>query len=131
MNLCYISDIQTEELIHCDNPKLPHENVHDTNTSSCDQSDAEVSTETPDSSELDSDFSDSDFSNSVSSSSEGDHDQLSNKEKQNVEMCLLSCFLRNNFSASSSKDVLCTMQKVFPECKSLGNLNYEKLLGIS
>lgn len=134
MNLCYISDIQTEELIHCDNPKLPHENVHDTNTSSCDQSDAEVSTETPDSSELDSDFSDSDFSdsdfsNSVSSSSEGDHDQLSNKEKQNVEMCLLSCFLRNSFSASSSKDVLCTMQKVFPECKSLGNLNYEKLWG--
>lgn len=139
MNLCYISDIQTEELIHCDNPKLPHENVHDTNTSSCDQSDAEVSTETPDSSELDSDFSDSDFSdsdfsdsdfsNSVSSSSEGDHDQLSNKEKPNVEMCLLSCFLRYNFSASSSKDVLCTMQKVFPECKSLGNLNYEKLWG--
>lgn len=90
---------------------------------SCDQNDADVSTETPNSSELDSDFSDSDFSdsdfsNSLSSSSEEDNDQLSDNEDLNVEMCLLSCFLRNNFSASSSKDVLCTMQKAFPECKS-------------
>lgn len=101
---------------------------------SCDQNDADVSTETPNSSELDSDFSDSDFSdsdfsNSLSSSSEEDNDQLSDNEDLNVEMCLLSCFLRYNFSASSSKDVLCTMQKAFPESKSLGNLNYEKLWG--
>lgn len=133
MNWCYISDIQTRELLHCDNPKLPHQNLQGANTS-CDQSDADISTETPNSSELDSDFSDSDFSdsdfsNSLSSSSEEDNDQLSDNEDLNVEMCLLSCFLRNNFSASSSKDVLCTMQKAFPECKSLGNLNYEKLWG--
>lgn len=112
---------------------MPHQNLQGANTS-CDQNDADISTETPNSSELDSDFSDSDFSdsdfsNSLSSSSEEDNDQLSDNEDLNVEMCLLSCFLRNNFSASSSKDVLCTMQKAFPECKSLGNLNYEKLWG--
>lgn len=43
-------DIQTRELLHCDNPKLPHQNLQGANTS-CDQSDADISTETPNSSE--------------------------------------------------------------------------------
>lgn len=78
---------------------------------------AELDSDFSDSDFSDSDFSDSDFSNSLSSSSEEDTDQLIDNEDLNVERCLLSCFLRNNFSASSSKDVLCTMQKAFPECK--------------
>lgn len=33
------------------------------------------------------------------------------------------------FSASSSKDVLCTMQRAFRECESLRKLSYDKLWG--
>ena len=123
LNLCYVSEIQTDEQLHNISDDLKLQNDHST---SSDDSNTDVSTETSESSE---DEFDRDFSDSSSSSSTGDQDQLSDTEGQNVEMCLLSCFLRNSFSASSSKDVICTMQRAFPECESLGKLSYDKLWG--
>ncbi|XP_061167435.1 uncharacterized protein LOC133176321 [Saccostrea echinata] len=65
-------------------------------------------------------FSDSSESDSSFSC---DADELEDKvDYEDVEMMLLSCFLRNNFSASSSKDILSTMKKAFPDCRPLQEL---------
>ncbi|XP_062618615.1 uncharacterized protein LOC134280215 [Saccostrea cucullata] len=55
-------------------------------------------------------------------------DELKDKvDYEDTEMMLLSCFLRNNFSASSSKDILLTMKKAFPDCRPLQEVQYDNL----
>ncbi|XP_048255342.1 uncharacterized protein LOC125381981 [Haliotis rufescens] len=50
---------------------------------------------------------------------------LSIQEIQAVK--LLSCFLRNNLSASTCKDIIVTLREVYPESASIQKLTYENI----
>lgn len=84
-------------------------------------------------SELDNFTSDNDDENSVN---ETDKKNVSEKftylndsltETEKVELSLLSCFLGNKMSANSSKDVLKTFQKLFPNCADLQDIDYDHI----
>lgn len=48
-------------------------------------------------------------------------------KKDQREMTILSCFLRNNLSASSCRDILATMKTAFPDSRSLQETEYDQL----
>jgi hypothetical protein len=112
---CYVSGVQSDD----DESRLSNENATYSSPDDTDTDDSTASTcsSSATDSELDCDLS-------------GDQAKPSDTDEQfKAEFCLLSCFLRNNFSANSSKDVIRTMQNAFPDCESLGKLSYEKLWG--
>ena len=48
--------------------------------------------------------------------------------KEFQSLSLLSCFLRNKFSASSSQDVLQTIKDTFKECKDIARLDFNEMM---
>lgn len=43
-------------------------------------------------------------------------------------MSLLSCFLRNQFSARASKDIIKTLKESFPKLKEINTLDWDEML---
>ena len=57
-----------------------------------------------------------------------DNDDLVLPEKECQALSLVSCFLRNKFSASTSRDVIETFKSTFPHCEELHNLDLQNIM---
>lgn len=80
--------------------------------------------------------SDTDISEDTTSSSESssqtdlEHDEAGKEipVKEFQSLSLLSCFLRNQFSACSSQDVIQTLKDTFKECEDISRLNFNEMM---
>lgn len=81
---------------------------------------------------LDFSSSDSDTDSDHDSASKSDADDLEchidMPEKEYQGLSLLSCFLRNQFSASASKDIIETLKEIFPKLKEINILDWVEML---
>ncbi|KAH3696265.1 hypothetical protein DPMN_083730 [Dreissena polymorpha] len=59
---------------------------------------------------------------------EKESDSLGLPEKEFQALSLVSCFLRNKFSKSSSRDVINTFKSTFHHCQELSNLDFETIM---
>lgn len=91
--------------------------------SECSLSDSEIESYLSDSS--------SEEDNVSSSESSLDTDFKTDEEipvKEFQSLSLLSCFLRNKFSACSSQDVIQTMKDTFKECEDIARLDFNEMM---
>ncbi|XP_062604037.1 uncharacterized protein LOC134265829 isoform X2 [Saccostrea cucullata] len=59
---------------------------------------------------------------------ENSENNLNMPKKEYQALSLLSCFLRNKFSASASKDVIDTLKKTFPKSEEVCALDWDEML---
>jgi hypothetical protein len=103
--------------------------VSNLNTTDCDSNASSSDCDSTDSENLDytdSFCDDTDSENSMQFTKSSDDTGL--PEKQYEALSLLSCFLRNKFSASTSRDVINTFKSTFPHSKELSTLDYENIM---
>ena len=57
-----------------------------------------------------------------------DENQKPLSEHEAQALTILSCFLRNNLSASACRDILQTMKTLFPKSESVSSLDFDRIL---
>ena len=75
-------------------------------------------------------FSDDDYDSQEYEDSDNNCEEVhkaQHSDHDSATLAVLSCFLRNNLSASASKDILKTFKTVFPQISPLQEITYETI----